>query len=227
MEPQTTPSFPTVQRLCSVYGLCGALLHDGTERVSSSAIGQRLGVSAFVVRKDINWLGEVGQVGAGYDVATLRTRIGEALGLERTLRACVVGLGKLGSALLQHKGFALEGYTVVAGFDANTNRLETMRAAVPLYPAHELQDVVRRERIDTALLCVPAESAQRTAEALVQGGIRSILNFAPVVLSVASAAVVVRDVDIVNELRVLSALASFQESSGSGEHLDKRNTKGA
>ncbi len=197
---------PSIERLCRIHGLCHEMAGCGTEVVSSRELSERVGVTAEVIRKDIGNVGDVGRVGLGYAVKTLGERIEEKLGLGTERSACVVGLGRLGGALLEYGHFSLAGIRIVAGFDSSINRLETIRTPVPVYPAHELSVVVRREAIAIGLLAVPATAAQSSAEALAAGGVCGILNFTPVVVGVSGARVVVRSVDIVNELKVVVAL---------------------
>lgn len=201
-----TIPLPTLERLCRIYGICLSLERDGAGRVSSSELARRLGVSAHVVRKDLSQLGALGMIGAGYGVTELRRSLADALGLERRASACVVGLGRLGSALLEHKGMLETGARIVAGFDANINRLETLRTSVAVYPAYEMEEVVRREHIELGMIAVPAGAAQAVAESLIAAGIGCILNFAPVVVSDPRGVVPVRTIDVTNEIRVLSAL---------------------
>lgn len=211
---------PAVTRLCMIYRLCGVLDAQGIESVSSTQIGSRLGIGPHSVRKDISFLGEADAGQAGYDVARLRARIERSLGLGQSRRACVVGLGRLGAAILGYQRLAQSGYRIMAGFDSNINRLETIRTDVPLYPAYEIAEVVRREAIELGIIAVPAEAAQQIAEALIDGGIRGIVNFAPVVIAVDRPEVIVRNIDVVNELRVVSSLLTLgeQEQTPPAQH---------
>lgn len=213
MVPEKQIPIPTIERLSKVYGLCELLGGDTATVVSSAMIAAHLGASADVVRRDITYLGsDIGNNGSGYAIGRLRERIAVALDLARVRRACVVGLGRLGSAILEHDRFAAAGYEVVAGFDSSINRLETIHTRVRVYPAYEMVDVIRREQIEVALVTVPAEAAQQCADAAVSAGVRCVVNFAPVVVKVASEAVV-RNVDIMNELRVVTAMARGRGSS--------------
>jgi redox-sensing transcriptional repressor len=215
---------PTVSRLCKVYRLCTDLEAQGVEEISSTRIGEILGVSSHSIRKDINYLGEVGNTGSGYDVGRLRTHIGSRLGLMHGCKACIVGLGRLGTAIMEYERLATSGYDVVAGFDSNINRLETIRTRVKLYPAYEITDVVSRESIDLAVLAVPAQAAQECAVALVKGGIKAILNFAPVAIKTGNPSIVVRNIDMVNELRTVSALRALTRREGTARTV--RDNKG-
>lgn len=202
---KTVLPIPTISRMCALYGLCATLLEESTSRASSAQLGRLLGCSSNSVRKDISSLGVAGETGSGYQLNTLRLQLGEKLGLEKIRRACVVGLGRLGTALLAYEHLSDGAVTIVAGFESSINRLETLRTRVPIYPDHEIAEVVRRERIELALIAVPAMSAMSVAQSLVQGGVTGILNFAPVRLALSVPGVIVRNMDVVNELRIVSA----------------------
>jgi redox-sensing transcriptional repressor len=202
---------PTIERLCKVYQICGDLQDHRTAAVSSGELATALGVSALVVRKDMSRVGDVSSAGMRYRVDKLRDQLAKRLGLGVERRVCVVGLGRLGTALLEHPQFVQAGFRIVAGFDTNTNRVEATRTEVPLYPASEIERVVRRELIEIGVVTVPALSAQRCAEALVAGGATSILNFSPTAINAGGARTTVRNVDFTNELRVLAALTHVNE----------------
>ena len=140
---------------------------------------------------------------SGYAPQTLVPLIREALGLDRWGTFCVVGLGRLGSAYLNIDSSALGEFKLAAGFDTNVNRVEILVSPVPLFPAYKMGEVIRRLGIDIALLCVPAEAAQTAAEKLAVAGIRGILNFAPVIITVPPE-ITVRNVCVRDELLALS-----------------------
>ena len=204
-------SIPTITRLCMVFQQSDELQALGTHRISSTQMGKTLGLPAHTVRKDINCLGEVGDTGSGYDVARLKQHLGQALGFEQIRKACIVGLGRLGSALMDYDKFETSGFLIVAGFDSSVNRIETMQTRVPVYPACDMKEVIQRKAIELALLAVPAQAAQVTADVLVDCGIRGIVNFAPVVINVPATGVQVRNMNVVNEMRVLSSLMTLGE----------------
>jgi redox-sensing transcriptional repressor len=194
-----------------VFQQCDELQLAGIDRISSPQMGKQIGVPAHTVRKDINCLGEVGDTGSGYDVARLKRHLGHALGFEKSQKACIVGLGRLGSALMDYEKFQASGFSVKAGFDSSVNRIETIQTKVPVYPAYDMEDVIRREGIELALLAVPAHVAQATADVLVGSGIRGIVNFAPVVIEVPASRVQVRHMNVINEMRVLSSLMTLAD----------------
>ncbi len=197
-------STAAISRLCALYQLLGQI--QSQNNVSSAELGDLLGVSAHSIRKDISFLGATGNSGAGYDVNRLRSLIAESLGLTDVRRVCVVGLGRIGSAILNYplgKEFEL-----VAGFDSSINRLETIKTSVELFPAYQISEVVRSLRIDLAVITVPAGSAQEVTDRLVEGGIKGIVNFAPVPVKIKDRNVFVKQIDIDGELRILSARIS-------------------
>ena len=181
-----------------------------TDRNYTSAELETLtGWPSYTIRKDISFLADgAGRISAGtfsgYTPRILVPLIKEALGLSRKRTFCIVGLGRLGSAYLNLGSSALGEFELAAGFDTNVNRVEILKSPVPLYPAHKMGDVIRRLGIEIALLCVPAEAAQTAAEKLAEAGIRGILNFAPVILTLSPGSVAVRNVYVADELRALA-----------------------
>ncbi|MBD3393897.1 MAG: redox-sensing transcriptional repressor Rex [Chitinivibrionales bacterium] len=196
---------PTITRLCILFRLLEDLLIEGKTRISSTELGTALGVRPHSVRKDINYLGEVGDIGSGYDTARLRDRVRRKLGLDRRRNACVVGLGRLGSAILAYERFANSGYTIVAGFDSNINKLETIRTDIELFEAYEISDVVRRKNVEIGVIAVPAPAAQEAADRLIEGGVRGIVNFSPALIRHNVETVNITNMDIVREFTILSA----------------------
>ena len=209
----------TKERLLELMRLLEKLTLNGNSGpVTSAQVEQLTGWSRDTIRKDISWLGmaagevEGGAIGgnSGYESELLMPLIKKALGLGHRRKICVVGLGRLGSAYLNFSPPELAEFELAAGFDTNVNRVEILRSAAPLYPAYKLAEVVSRCAIEIALLCVPVEAAQTAAEKCVAAGIRGILNFAPVVLSL-PAEVAVRNVYVTDELRSLSIRMSNLE----------------
>lgn len=152
----------------------------------------------------------------GYPLDSLRSLIGRSLGLTKPRSACLVGLGNLGVAILNRKIWQEGVYRLLAAFDSSENRLELLSSKIPLYHARELESVVRKLRIEIGILTVPPEAAQETADRLVRVGVRGLINFAPVVLTVKSDKVVVRNVSLAGELNILSAYLYQQEEETHG-----------
>ena len=201
--------YPAKERLLHLM----RLLDGAAGLISSAQIEALTGWASHTVRKDVSFLGaavdggasESSRVGSsgGYDPAALTALIKKALGLEKRRKFCVVGLGRLGSAYLNVQELEGTEFELAAGFDTNVNRTEILVSPVPLYPAYKMGEVVSRFGIEIALLCVPVEAAQGSADRLAAAGIRGILNFAPAAITVPPG-VAVRNVYLTDELRALS-----------------------
>jgi redox-sensing transcriptional repressor len=206
---------PTILRLCLIYRVLDELLHNGVQSVSSSQIADRLSMNSHNVRKDIGYLGDVGNLGAGYDVIVLKKAIAESFGLNRTRNACVVGLGRLGSAVLNFEQFQPKGYKIVAGFDSNINKIETMRTAVSLSPSYMIAEVVHRMEIELGVIAVPEDVAQKVTDQLVEGGIKGIVNLTPTIIKPNDPNVFISNLSILGNFHYLSALITLNEKQSS------------
>jgi len=202
---------PSISRLLTVSRLLDRYEQERVVSVSSTDIGRRLGVKADSIRKDVSYLGEIGNYGGGYDVIKLKEHIRKKLDLDRKRKLCVVGLGRLGTAILHYTDFNDRGFMVVAGFDSNINKLETIKSAIELHPAHEIADVVRRKGIEIGVIAVPEKAAQETADRLTEGGIRGIINFSPCSLRI-NKKVMFRNMDLLGESSLLSTLMAINDS---------------
>jgi len=206
---------PSKERLLFLMRL---LEHGGGDgAITSARIEALTGWASHTIRKDISFLGaaveaegaskppESGRVGSsdGYDPELLVSLIKKALDLEKRRKFCIVGLGRLGSAYLNVPELEGSEFELVVGFDTNVNRTEILKSPVPLYPAYKMGEVIGRFGIEIALLCVPPDAAQPSAERLAAAGIRGILNYAPVVITVPPG-VAVRNIYLTDELRTLS-----------------------
>ncbi|QQO10516.1 redox-sensing transcriptional repressor Rex [Breznakiella homolactica] len=191
---------PAKERLLHLMRI---LEQAGEGPLTSGEIESRTGWASHTIRKDISYLeGDFGS-SSGYNIPSLTRAITESLGLNRSRKFCVVGLGRLGSAYLNFSAYQLGEFELVAGFDSSVNRVEILKSPVPLYPAYKMPEVIGRFGIELALLCVPEASAQQAAEKLAAAGIKGIVNFAPVVLDI-SQDIVVRNVYVADELRSLA-----------------------
>ncbi len=196
----------SIIRLCSIYSLLRRMEGEGIAQVSSTELGRKTGWPRDTIRKDINYFGEIGAVGSGYDVSRLKDHLFSNLGLGRERKACIVGLGRLGSAILESPNLAGEEFRIVAGFDSDINKLETIKTDIMLFPSHEIVEMVKKMGIELAIIAVPAARAQEVADRLVTGGVKGILNIAPAVITVGAGGCVVRNIDVAGELRILSAM---------------------
>jgi redox-sensing transcriptional repressor len=170
----------TTARL-SLYLRClEALDAAGIRTVSSTALAERLRLNAAQIRRDLAHFGELGVRGVGYDVKELRRHLRQVLGVDRDVHVAIVGAGNLGRALADYSGFRREGFDIVSLFDTAREKIgQSTRGGVLIRHLRELPVLAERERIDIAVVAVPAEAAQEVVDAVVAAGIRAILNFAP------------------------------------------------
>lgn len=178
------------------------LVRSGHSTISSSQLGQRLGFSDAQVRKDLAYFGHFGYPGIGYRCPELIEAIRGILGTDRIWTVAMVGVGNLGQALLGYRGFASQGFRVVAAFDADPAKANRKVEGIPVYPLERLTQIVRDEEITLGLIAVPAAAAQGVADQLVEAGVIGILNFAPVTLSLPESVSLV-GVDLATELEQL------------------------
>lgn len=202
-NPRTEIPRKAVYRL-SVYLRClHRLKENQIPTVSSEALARAAGVKSTQLRKDLTYFGQFGTRGLGYDVEQLARIITDTLGTASLQPVILVGVGNLGSALLTYRGFAQEGFEIVAAFDVDAQRFRSRREKPPVLPSRDLADYVHEHGVKMAILTVPANSAQEAANDLVKAGVTGILNFAPIVLSVPEE-VTVNNVNLAIELENLS-----------------------
>lgn len=163
--------------------------NDDSKLISSQELGNKAGVGPALVRKDLAWFGEFGKQGVGYEVEFLRDELRRILNLETVHKVVLIGAGSLGIALARYNirrfgssdGFNLK---IVGIFDSDPNKIGQKFEGLSVNPIADLQNFVKTNRVQMAILTVPEKSAQEVAQDLVAGGVRAILNFAPVKLDV-------------------------------------------
>jgi redox-sensing transcriptional repressor len=171
--------------------------------VSSERLAEMAGVNAAKVRKDFSYLGSYGTRGVGYDVDYLLHEISRELGLTRDWPVAIVGIGNLGRALANYRGFGARGFRIVALVDADQDLVGKEVGDLTIEPISALARIVEDRKITIGMIATPAPVAQEVADQLVAAGVRSILNFAPAVLTVPTG-VSMRKVDLAIELQILS-----------------------
>jgi redox-sensing transcriptional repressor len=193
----------TVRRLSLYLRFLEEFEEQGMETVSSEALAARGGTTSAQVRKDLSFFGSFGKRGLGYSVAELVRRLREILGLGRTYRVAMIGAGKIGSALVQYRGFRQRGFEIVAIFDADAAKVGRSWNGLTVRDVKELEGELRRQTVDIAVIVTPADAAQAVADKVVSLGVKAILNFAPIQLVVPDD-VVVKTVNLALELETLS-----------------------
>jgi redox-sensing transcriptional repressor len=193
----------TVGRLPLYLRALVELAGAGAATVSSDALADATGVNSAKVRKDLSHLGSYGTRGVGYDVAYLLHQIRRELGLTQHWPIVIVGIGNLGHALANYRGFAERGFETAALVDADPSKVGEQVGGLLIRPLEELPGIVREHAAVIGVIATPAPAAQQVADALVAAGIRSILNFAPAALVVPEG-VSIRKVDLAVEMQILT-----------------------
>ncbi|MCL6450007.1 MAG: redox-sensing transcriptional repressor Rex [Acetobacteraceae bacterium] len=202
-----------VRRLPVYLRVLQDLLADGVDIVSSGELSQRTGFSSEQIRKDFAYFRAFGTRGVGYRTRALNQRLRRALGLDRGVRAVLVGVGNLGTALVRHFLGRRSQVFLVAAFDSDPSRQGLAIDGLRVLPMEQLGPVVAREGVKVGVLTVPAGAAQKVGEALVAAGIEAILNFSPVKLRL-DPRCHVQNIDLTIELESLSYYASGARGPG-------------
>ena len=201
-RPRRIPE-ATVARLPLYYRALVDIAEHRITTVSSERLAELAGVNAAKVRKDLSYLGSYGTRGVGYDVEFLLHQISRELGLTRDWPVAIVGVGNLGQALANYKGFGARGFRIAALVDADADKVGREVDGLTIEPISSLPDIVAERQITIGMIATPAHVAQDVADQLVAAGVRSILNFAPAVVAVPEG-VSMRKVDLAIELQILS-----------------------
>jgi redox-sensing transcriptional repressor len=183
-----------------------ACAERGVPTVSSESLAAATGVNSAKLRKDLSYLGSYGIRGVGYDVEYLVRQISRELGLTQDWAVAIVGVGSMGHALANYQGFSSRGFRIVALIDADPSLVGKSLAGVTIEPLTELERVVAVRGVSIGVIATPAGAAQSVCDRLVGAGVNSILNFAPVLLTVPTG-VDVRKVDLSLELQILACHA--------------------
>lgn len=172
-----------VSRLPRYLRYLGDLKDEGVERISSQELSELMKVTASQIRQDFNNFGGFGQQGYGYNVEYLYTEIAKILGLDQTHRFVIIGAGNLGQALGGYLNFERRGFIFCGMFDKNPALVGKEVRGIKVQPMEELDDFVKNNDIDIAVLTIPKTSAVEVAERLAEDGIKAIWNFAHVDLN--------------------------------------------
>jgi len=198
----------TVRRLSLYLRFLEHSQTQGHATISSADLARRGGTTSAQVRKDLSFFGSFGKRGLGYPVSELAGRLRDILGLGRSYRIVVIGAGRIGGALVQYPGFRQRGFNVAAIYDSDPAKVGSRWNGLVVKDVSHLEADLKRDPGDIAIVVTPADAAQDVADRLVRAGVKAILNFAPVQLSVPSG-VAVKSVNMALELETLSfALAN-------------------
>ena len=173
-----------VSRLPMYLRSLALLKSEGIEFISSRGLGTRLRMTPAQIRKDLSFFGKFGRQGRGYNVSRLHGELQQILGLDKKWLMALVGVGRLGRAILDYKGFAPEGFKIVAAFENDPKLIGKKVSGVPIEDIVKLETSLRDKKVDIAIVAVPLSDAQVVVDKLVQSGIRAILNYAPICVRV-------------------------------------------
>lgn len=171
--------------------------------ISSEQLAREAGTTAAQVRKDLSSFGSFGKRGLGYSTEKLLDRLRSIMGLTRDWRVALLGAGRIGSALFEYGDFRSRGFDIVAIFDTDPEKVGRVWNGVEIRSPDRIPEVTEHERIDLAIVAVPADAAQEMVDAVVEAGVRGVLNFASRRIRVPDG-VVVQDVNMVMELESLA-----------------------
>lgn len=202
-----------IRRLPIYVRTLKALADADVRSVSSEELADLIGVTAAQIRRDLSYFGKFGKQGKGYDTAFLAATISRILRLDRQWPVALVGLGNLGRAIANYRGFTPSSFSIVALFDRNPRNIGHVVNDMEILPEVHLSDTIRRERIKIGIIATPRTYAQEIADQMVQGGVEAILNYAPVILRVPDY-VTVREIDPVSALQSMTYYV--QDRSGNG-----------
>ena len=192
-----------IMRLPQYIRILNSLLLDGKEIVSSQQLGDVLQVTPAQIRKDLSYFGRFGKQGRGYNIRRLLAELKDIMGLNRHWNVGLVGVGRLGRAILSYPGLAPEGFQIVAAFDANREIVGKRVGNLEVQSTDVLDKVVRDQNITIGIVAVPGPYAQGVIDHLVECGVRAVLNYAPISPQ-AQEGVTIRNVDPVLSLQTMT-----------------------
>ncbi|MBM7842120.1 redox-sensing transcriptional repressor Rex [Herpetosiphon giganteus] len=181
ISPNAIPDV-VVRRLPIYARSLSYLAEEGVRSVSSQELGERIGVTAAQIRKDLSYFGEFGKQGIGYNVEYLLGHIRRILGLHEVWPVVLVGVGPLGQAIARYEGFRSRGIDIIGVFDNDASKIGLQLGRNSVQPDSDLPKILKEHGIRLAIVAVPAVRAQEVVDVLVENGVQGILNYAPVVV---------------------------------------------
>ena len=192
-----------ISRLSLYLRILEDMVEEGEPTVSSQTMASQSGTTAAQVRKDLSLFGSFGRRGLGYSSTDLVSRIKQILGLNRRWKIAVIGMGRIGSALVEHKGFFDRGFDIVALFDTSDFKVGSNVHGLKVHHVNEIRALVEDKNIEIVVLTVPVEAVTDVTDLINGSGVRGILNWTPARLAV-SQSIEVKNVNMVMELEALS-----------------------
>jgi len=192
----------TIDRLPLYLRCLDKLIEQGEENISSENFSSRLNLNSAQVRKDLSYFGDFGKRGVGYETKKLSSKIRTILNLDQRWQMALAGVGNIGSALLTYSGFDRRVFEVTMAFDRNPKLIGKEINGVEIENVSEISERITDEGVKLGIIAVPASSAQKVADMMVEGGVTGLLNFAPTLLDLPEE-IKLAQVDITKELEQL------------------------
>ncbi|MEJ2588215.1 MAG: redox-sensing transcriptional repressor Rex [Deltaproteobacteria bacterium] len=195
---------PTIKRLAFYSRPLEELLESGPPVISSEGLADLCGVQPAQVRKDLAYFGEFGVRGVGYNVRELLHEIKHILSTDRRMPLCIVGVGNLGTSLIENENFKKRGYIFEAAFDSDPEKQgQKLSCGLVIEPNSRIKEVCQEKRIEIGVIATPPQVAQRVCRLLVDAGVGGILNFSPIQVR-STAEVKIENVDFTVKLENLA-----------------------
>lgn len=211
MTSQNIPK-ATAKRLPIYYRYLNMLSDAGKKRVSSNELAEAVKVDSATIRRDFSYFGALGKRGYGYDVENLLEFFKKTLNQDKLTNVALIGVGNLGHALLNFNFHKSNNVRINAAFDINEEITGTIQSCVPIYPMEDMKEQLKIQQIEIVILTVPANVAQGVTNDLIEVGVKGILNFTPLRISVPES-VLVQNVDLTNELQTLIYFLDLEKQS--------------
>ncbi len=183
MEDKTVPNI-VVGRLPLYLRTLQLMNQEGRRVTSSQELGERLGISAAQIRKDLSQFGEFGKQGTGYNIDYLTDQLRQILHVNKVWDVAVIGIGDVGHALARYQGFANRGFKIALLFDNNPQKIGTTVDGFVIQDLSTIVSKIKEAGVLIAMLAVPVDQAQQVTNLLIEAGVKSILNYAPINISV-------------------------------------------
>ena len=211
MTSQNIPK-ATAKRLPIYYRYLNMLSDAGKKRVSSNELAEAVKVDSATIRRDFSYFGALGKRGYGYDVENLLEFFKKTLNQDKLTNVALIGVGNLGHALLNFNFHKSNNVRINAAFDINEEITGTIQSGVPIYPMEDMKEQLKIQQFEIVILTVPANVAQGVTNDLIEVGVKGILNFTPLRISVPES-VLVQNVDLTNELQTLIYFLDLEKQS--------------
>ena len=200
----------TAKRLPLYYRYLQYLFTSGKKKVSSADLSDAVKIDSATIRRDFSYFGALGKRGYGYDVEDLLNFFSKQLNQDQLTHVALIGVGHLGRALLNYNFQSQNNIRISAGFDVDEDLVDTIYEGVPIYRIDDLAEQIKGQQFDVAIITVPGEAAQEITDRLVENGIKGIMNFTPIRLTVPEN-VRAMNVDLSNELQSLIYFVQYSD----------------